>query len=152
VADLITEIFVEGMFRRRAGADVHKDSLAVCVKVDGRQYDESLGTTTCEIPRLADCLSELGVMIVAMEATGVYWRPLWSLPEGWFQLLLANPQHIKRVPGRKADLTDAQRIWRILGKPVSHRRSAKVYPQSARASSAVVLSRRIPRISQAAWR
>lgn len=102
------------IFRRCAGIDVHKDSLTVCARVTGRQVEEQFGTTTREILRLADWLADAGVTVVAMEATGIYWKPIWNLLEDRFKLLLANPQHIKRVPGRKTDWSDAQWITQLL--------------------------------------
>lgn len=105
---------MERMYLRCAGIDVHKDSLAVCIRVEGRQFDESYGATTREILRLGDRLAEAQVSIVALEATGVYWRPIWNLLEDRFALILANPQHIKRVPGRKTDISDAQWIAQLL--------------------------------------
>jgi transposase len=105
---------MQRIYPRCAGIDVHKDSRAVCIRVDRRQSDESYGTTSREILRLGDRLAEAGVEVVAMEATGVYWKPVWNLLEGRFELVLANPRHIKRVPGRKTDVTDAQWIAQLL--------------------------------------
>lgn len=105
---------MERIHPRCCGIDVHKDSLVVCIRVDRQQFDERYGTTTREILRLADRLAELGVPIVAMEATGVYWRPVWNLLEDRFQLVLANAQHVKRVPGRKTDVSDAQWLAELL--------------------------------------
>jgi transposase len=105
---------MQKLYPRCAGVDVHKDSLAVCVRVDGREWIETFGTTSREILRLGDWLASLGVTIVAMESTGVYWKPLWNLLEDRVELLLANAQHIKRVPGRKTDVTDCQWIAQLL--------------------------------------
>lgn len=103
------------VFARCAGIDVHKDVLVVCVRVNGREFAvQSFGATCAEILRLADWLASLGVTIVAMESTGVYWKPLWNLLEDRFQLMLVNAQHIKRVPGRKTDVTDCQWIAQLL--------------------------------------
>jgi transposase len=94
---------------RCAGIDVHRDSLVVCCRVDGRELPvETFGTTGREILRLGDRLAALGVTTAAMESTGVYWRPAWNLLEDRFKLILVNAQHVKRVPGRKTDVTDSQ--------------------------------------------
>jgi transposase len=98
-----------------AGIDVHKDSLAVCVlHDDGRSLVQTFGTTSREILRLGDWLAAQQVTIVAMESTGVYWKPIWNLLEGRFELMLVNAQHIKRVPGRKTDVSDCQWIAQLL--------------------------------------
>jgi transposase len=63
---------------------------------------------------LADWLSEQGVTHLAMESTGVYWKPIWNILEGQFEMLLVNAQHIKKVPGRKTDVKDAEWIAQLL--------------------------------------
>jgi transposase len=99
---------------RCAGIDVHRDSLVACCRVDGRELPvETFGTTGREVLRLGDRLAELGVTTAAMESTGVYWRPAWNLPEDRFALVLVNAQHVKRVPGRKTDVSDAQWLARL---------------------------------------
>lgn len=102
------------VFPRCAGIDVHKDSLAVCFRVDGQERVETYGTTSREILRLGDDLASAGVTTVAMESTGVYWKPVWNLLEDRFDLLLVNAQHVKRVPGRKTDVTDSQWLAQLL--------------------------------------
>jgi transposase len=102
-----------------AGFDVHKKSVYVCIlrcgeNGDRRQQVRSFGTMTKDLLTLADWLKEAGVTHVAMEATGVYWRPVWSILEGQFQLLLVNPQHIKALPGRKTDVKDCEWIADLL--------------------------------------
>jgi transposase len=97
-----------------AGLDVHKDSLAACVRhmVDGKVTTrvKSFNTTTAELMLLSDWLSSEGATHVAMEATGVYWKPVWHiLCDGEFELVLANAAHVKNVPGRKTDVNDA--MW-----------------------------------------
>lgn len=71
-------------------------------------------TTTSALLELGDWLAEHAVTHVAMEATGVYWKPIWHLLEGRFELILANAQHIKNVPGRKTDVNDAAWIADLL--------------------------------------
>ena len=94
--------------KRCAGVDVHKKSVYACViwsEAEGkkRQQVRSFGTMTADLLELADWLHEQGVSHVAMEATGVYWRPVWAVLEGEFELMLVNPHHIKAIPGRKTD-------------------------------------------------
>jgi transposase len=101
------------------GIDVHKKTVVACVIVQGQKGQPSkairtFGTMTDELLQLADWLTAERVTHVALEATGVYWKPLWNLLEGNFELLLANPQHIKAVPGRKTDVKDAEWIADLL--------------------------------------
>jgi transposase len=99
---------------RCCGIDVHQASLAVCVSIksEGQSEKQRLecGTTTAELLRLVDWLHGHGVTHVAMEATGVYWKPVWHVLEGQFVLLLANPVQVKALRGGKTDLKDGERI------------------------------------------
>jgi transposase len=99
---------------RCCGIDVHQASLAVCVSIKEKgkseKYQLRCGTTTQELLRLCDWLREHRVTHVAMEATGVYWKPVWHVLEGQFELLLANPTQVKALRGRKTDLKDGERI------------------------------------------
>jgi transposase len=79
-----------------------------------RQQTRVFGTFTRDLLALADWLKEHGVRQVAMEATGVYWRPVWAVLEGQFEQMLLNPQHIKAVPGRKTDTKDCEWIADLL--------------------------------------
>jgi len=97
-----------------AGLDVHKDSVWAAARCDGRQQVQKFGTSSRELLRLGDWLVDQGVKIVAMESTGVYWRPVWNLLEDRLQLMLVNAQHIKQVPGRKTDVSDCQWIAQLL--------------------------------------
>jgi transposase len=95
-----------------AGLDVHKDTVVACVRhmVEGRVSCavKTFKTTTQELMKLSDWLSAEGATHIAMEATGVYWKPIWHiLSDGAFQLVLANAAHVKNVPGRKTDVNDA---------------------------------------------
>jgi transposase len=106
------------MYPKCAGLDVHKDSVVACVRIQqGPQavhQVETFGTTTESLLRLSDWLSEHQVTDVAMEATGVYWKPVWHVLDGIFELVLANAMHIKNVPGRKTDVNDATWIADLL--------------------------------------
>jgi transposase len=79
-----------------------------------RRDVRTFGTTTSELFALADWLASNGCTHVAMEATGIYWRPIWHVLEGRFELVLANAQHIRNVPGRKTDVNDAAWIADLL--------------------------------------
>jgi len=104
---------------RCAGLDIHKKSVYACVicleeKGKKRQEVRSFGTMTADLLELSDWLRELQVTQVAMEATGVYWRPVWAVLEGQFELLLVNPHHIQAMPGRKTDAKDCEWIADLL--------------------------------------
>jgi len=95
-----------------AGLDLHKDSVVGCIRhmVEGKVRTEvkTFRTTTQELMALSDWLSAEGVTHIAMEATGVYWKPVWHiLSDSEFELVLANAAHVKNVPGRKTDVNDA---------------------------------------------
>jgi len=106
------------MHARCCGIDVHKESVAAClrlpegrrVKTEVRQY----GTTTAELLRLHDWLAQAACTHVAMESTSVYWRPVFNLLEGSFDVVLANARHLKAVPGRKTDVKDCEWIANVL--------------------------------------
>lgn len=104
---------------RCAGLDVHKKTVSACISVcqaEGAKQQQMrvFGTFTSDLLVLADWLKEAGVTHVAMEATGVYWRPVWAVLEGQFEQMLVNPQHIKVVPGRKTDAKDCEWIADLL--------------------------------------
>ena len=99
------------IYPRCAGLDVHKQTVVACVRIvgDGPLLQEvrTFATTTSGLLALSDWLDSFGVQHVAMEATGVYWKPVWHVLEGHFELVLANAAHVKNVPGRKTDVNDA---------------------------------------------
>jgi transposase len=101
-----------------AGLDVHKDTVVACARVvqGGRVQQEvqTFGTTSKELVRLSDWLTERGCSHVAMESTGVFWKPVWHLLEGSFELVLANAGTIRNVPGRKTDVNDSMWIADLL--------------------------------------
>lgn len=101
------------------GLDVHKKSITACVlwtetKGKSRKEKRSFGTFTQDLLRLADWLQECGVTHLAMESTGVYWKPVWNILAEQFEVLLVNAQHIKAVPGRKTDQKDSEWIADLL--------------------------------------
>jgi transposase len=101
-----------------AGLDVHRDTIVACVRrVEGRAVTystETFSTTTAGLLALSAWLHDNEVPTVAMEATGVYWRPAWHLLEADFELTLANAMHVRNVPGRKTDVNDAHWIADLL--------------------------------------
>jgi transposase len=106
------------MHPRSAGIDVHKEMLMVCVRVlEKGRVEESIrqfSTMTSDILAMADWFASLGVTHVAMESTGVFWKPIYNLLEGRFEVWLCNAHHIKQVPGRKTDVKDCQWIAQLL--------------------------------------
>jgi transposase len=109
---------MEVLHPRCAGLDVHKDSVVVCVRIASeggvRQEVRTFGTTTTALESLADWLRAEGCTHAAMEATGVYWKPVWHMLDETVELVLANAMHIKNVPGRKTDVNDATWIADLL--------------------------------------
>lgn len=110
---------MEVLYRICVGLDVHKDSVKACLRKPGpkggRQSEiRTFGTTTREILHMADWLSAAQCTHVAMESTGVYWKPIYNVLEGSFEVLLVNAAHIKQVPGRKTDVKDCQWIAELL--------------------------------------
>jgi transposase len=98
------------------GLDVHKKSVTACVAwaKGRRKQTREFGTFTRELLQMGDWLRACGVTHVALESTGVYWKPVWNLLEGQFEVLLVNAQHIKAVPGRKTDQKDSEWIAELL--------------------------------------
>jgi transposase len=110
---------VEVQFERVCGLDVHRDTVAAALRVpdSGKERKEEIrtfGTMTADLLALRDWLQTNGVTHVAMEATGVLWKPVYYALEEVFKVLLVNPAHIKNVPGRKTDVKDAAWIARLL--------------------------------------
>lgn len=109
---------IKSMHRRCAGLDVHQKEIVACRRiVRGKRVDQEVGrfpTTTQGLLALADWLEAEKITHVAMEATGVYWKPVWHILYGRFTLILANAAHIRNVPGRKSDVNDATWISDLL--------------------------------------
>ena len=104
---------------RCAGIDVHKKTVVACIRCigpDGAVTSQvrTFGTMTGELLALADWLAASGVRHVAMESTGVYWKPIFHLLEGRFQVILVNAGRLKQVPGRKTDVKDSEWIAQLL--------------------------------------
>jgi transposase len=110
---------MDHLHERCAGLDVHKKTVVACIRrrdPDGTVHSQvrTFGTMTAELLALADWLDAEGVRPVAMESTGVYWKPIFNLLEGRFTVILVNAQRLKRVPGRKTDVKDAEWIAELL--------------------------------------
>lgn len=104
--------------QRCCGLDVHKRSITACrLKWLGSSWEREIrqfGTMTKDLLGLGDWLAQEGCRHVAMESTGVYWKPVYNILEGQFELLVVNAQHLKAVPGRKTDVRDAEWIAELL--------------------------------------
>lgn len=110
---------MELLYEHVAGIDVHRKSLSVCVRhvsTPGQiqQQVRTFGTMTRDLLGLRDWLEDEKVTHVAMESTGVLWKPVYNLLEGWVQVLLVNAHHVKQVPGRKTDVKDCQWLAQLL--------------------------------------
>src|SRR5712691_2273344 len=103
---------------RCCGLDVHKTTAVACLRLqDGRRVKmeiQQFGTTTAELLRIHAWLSAAACTHVAMESTSVYWKPVFNLLEGSFEVVLANAHHIKAVPGRKTDAKDCEWLADLL--------------------------------------
>jgi transposase len=110
---------MEVIYECVCGLDVHSASVQACVRrlKAGRVEQEvrSFGTMTRDILALSDWLASEGVTHVAMESTGVYWKPIYNIFEGRFEVLLVNAKHVKHVPGRKTDVKDCQWLAQLPG-------------------------------------
>jgi len=105
---------VQVVHERCCGLDVHKKTVVVCSVTPEGQETRTFSTMTDDVLKLAEWLRAKGITHVAMESTGVYWKPIYNLLEGKFTLLVVNAHHIKAVPGRKTDVKDAEWIADLL--------------------------------------
>ena len=110
---------METLYSRCCGVDVHQKKLVACLLTPGTggtptKEIRTFGTMTEDLLALLDWLVDAGCTHVAMESTGVYWKPLYNLFEGTVTVLVVNAQHIKTVPGRKTDVKDAEWIATLL--------------------------------------
>jgi transposase len=110
---------MEVMYPRCAGLDVHKETVVACVRIascgEASVSVRTFTTTTAGLIELCEWLEKNGCTHVAMEATGVYWKPVWQvLADSSFELILANAAHVKNVPGRKTDVNDAMWLAELL--------------------------------------
>ncbi len=115
-------VVVRVVHERCCGLDVHKRNVVACVLTSEGEEVRTFGTMTRELLDLLDWLQDRGVTSLAMESTGVYWKPVYNLLEGHgIELMVVNPGHMKAVPGRKTDVKDA-----APGQPDSRAASAGV--------------------------
>src|SRR6516225_9965910 len=110
---------MDTLYPRCAGIDVHKNTVVVCVRCadrPGKGFEEvrTFSTMTRDLLALSDWLADHGVTHVAMESTGVYWKPVFNILGGRVEVILVNAEHIKQVPGRKTDVKDCQWIAQLL--------------------------------------
>lgn len=113
------------VYPRCCGLDVHKETIAACMLIADEsgqkvKHRRTFPTMTRDLLELADWLRSEQITHVAMESTGVYWKPVWNILDGSFDLLLINAQHIKAVPGRKTDVKDAEWIADLLQHGLLH--------------------------------
>jgi transposase len=102
------------MYERCAGLDVHKKTVVACVLTPDGPETRTFGTMTADLLVLSDWLLACGCTHIAMESTGDYWKPVFNMLEGTFEVLLVNAQHVKAVPGRKTDVKDAAWLAELL--------------------------------------
>jgi transposase len=118
LASTAEEVSMEVLYERCCGIDVHKSSVAACILLErghkAQKHLRRFGCTTRDLRELAEWLRSFNVRHVAMESTGVYWKPVWNVLEEHFHMVLANAQHIRAVPGRKTDMMDCQWIAELL--------------------------------------
>jgi transposase len=111
---------LQALYARVCGLDLHKKLIVACVRIlnpkDGTVQStlRKFGTMTADLMELRQWLTDQKVTHVAMESTGIYWQPVFNLFESHFKLLLINAQHLKKVPGRKTDMKDAEWIAQLL--------------------------------------
>ncbi|MGQ0670854.1 MAG: IS110 family transposase [Actinomycetota bacterium] len=110
---------MDTVVERCAGLDVHKDTVAACIRVRGpsgerMQEIHTFATTTAELLALRDWLTAHEVTLVGMESTGIYWRPVYYVLEDAFECWVLNARHLRNVPGRKTDVKDAEWICQLV--------------------------------------
>lgn len=109
---------MEEILDRCCGLDVHRDSITACTMIGNgsqkRKQIRTFSTFTDNIQELANWLKSLGIQKVAVESTGIYWKPIFNVFEGEFDVILVNAQHVKNVPGRKTDVKDSEWLCKLL--------------------------------------
>jgi transposase len=117
--DPVWEVSMETVVERPGALDVHKAQVTACVRVPAKygggreQHVAEFSTTVSGLLTLRDWLTAHGVTQVTMEATGVFWKPVWAILEDEFELLLVNARYVKQVPGRKTDVKDAEWLCQL---------------------------------------
>ena len=111
---------MEYVYESCAGLDVHQNNVVACVlhvpltSTRPKKEEKRFDTTTSGLSVLKEWLSSFDCQVVAMESTGVYWKPIWHVLQADFQLILANPRKIKAIPGHKTDKKDAEWIAKLM--------------------------------------
>lgn len=109
---------MEEILNSCCGLDVHRDTITACVMIGNgpqkRKHFKTFSTFTRDIRELSAWLKELNIKQVAVESTGIYWKPIFNIFESDFEIILVNPQHIKNVPGRKTDVKDSEWLCKLL--------------------------------------
>lgn len=109
---------MEEILDRCCGLDVHRDTIAACVMIGNglqkRKQIRTFSTFTCDIFELSNWLKSLDISQVAVESTGIYWKPIFNVLGGDFEIILVNAQHVKNVPGRKTDVKDSEWLCKLL--------------------------------------
>jgi transposase len=111
---------LQALYGRVCGLDLHKELIVACVRILDAMDDtvqstlRKFGTMTADLVELRQWLTDQKITHVAMESTGIYWQPVFNLLESHFKLLLINAQHLKKVPGRKTDMKEAEWIAQLL--------------------------------------
>lgn len=109
---------MEEIFERCCGLDVHRDSITACIMIGNgtqkRKQIKTFSTFTRHIKELASWLESEGIFHVALESTGIYWKPIFNIFEGRFDICLVNAHHVKAVPGRKTDVKDSEWLCKLL--------------------------------------
>jgi len=106
---------MEVVVERGSGLDVHKETVVACIDGKGIKKEiRTYRTMTNDLLKLKEWLKENGITHVAMESTGVYWKPIFNMLEDSFEVILVNARHIKNVPGRKTDVQDSEWLCKLL--------------------------------------
>lgn len=109
---------MEEIYERCCGLDVHRDTVTACVMIgygtQKRKTIKTFPTFTSDIKELAMWLKSFNIQQVAVESTGIYWKPIFNVFEGDFEVILVNAQHVKNVPGRKTDVKDSEWLCKLL--------------------------------------
>lgn len=118
------------MYERCAGLDVHKNTVIACVVTPEGQETRTFGTMTAELLALADWLRASGCTHGAIESTGDYWKPVFNILEGTYEMVLVNALHVKAVPGRKTEVKDAAWLAELM--PHGLLRASFIFPVAQR--------------------
>ena len=103
------------IIEKGCGLDVHKETVVACIMGEGiKKETRTYSAMTNDLLKLKGWLKETGITHVAMESTGIYWKPVFNILEDSFEVVLVNARHIKNVPGRKTDVKDSEWLCKLL--------------------------------------